>query len=112
MHTHLPLSRPLLDLPLLRRYVLGFMLGDVSTLQAGYPYDAAVAAAVEYAQLHDGINAMRMDDIELSLLPCFALGVARGLGVGGATLAFLNKVKDPRSGSNDAIAAYHHGRQP
>lgn len=79
------------------------MRGQRSSFKAGYSYENAAMAAIDRCELRH----IAISDSERLLLPCFALGVARGLGADSATLEALARL--PGGEDEDAIEAYNSG---
>lgn len=99
-----PDHTPLAPLPEPREFVVGFMRGERSSFKAGYAHTNAASAAIDLCELRQ----IELTDLERLLLPCFALGVARGLGSARATLESLHAIAAGVS-ETDAIEAYNSG---
>lgn len=80
------------------------MRGERSSFKAGYSHTNAATAAIDLCELRQ----IEVTDRERLLLPCFALGVARGLGSPSATLENLHAIANGVSEA-DAIEAYNSG---
>lgn len=93
------------DLAAAQQLVAAFMVGDRSSLKRGYCHQNAVIAAADYLLLQ---HQPPLTDRAQSLLACFALGFARGLGSATATLQALNSLHGDLN-SEDAVEAYHAG---
>jgi hypothetical protein len=91
-----PLEQP-------REWIVGFMRGQRSVLKLGYTHTDATLACLDFCELRQ----VQVSDAERLLLPCFALGVARGLGSETATLELLARL--PGGDDEDAIEAYNSG---
>ncbi len=79
------------------------MRGQRSAFKSGYSHENAAIAALDLCEVRN----VAISDTERILLPCFALGVARGLGAESATLEVLSRL--PGGDGEDAIEAYNTG---